>query len=52
MVAVCRREVSTAAPRNHNLAGVLVTQHLDAGHKMSLTLAETTSEVRTASILA
>jgi hypothetical protein len=38
MVVVCLREVSTAAPRTHNLAGVLVTPSLDVEPRMSRTL--------------
>ena len=38
MVVVCPREVSTAAPRTHNLAGALQTQCLDVELRMSRTL--------------
>ena len=46
MVVGCLQEVSTAAPRNHNLAGVLVTLCLDVALKTSLTRPETTSAVK------
>jgi hypothetical protein len=46
MVVVCRREVSIAAPRTHNLAGGPVTQCLDVEPRMSHTLAGIASAVK------
>ena len=46
MVVVCLQEVSTAALRSHNLAGVLVTPCLDVALKTSLTWPGPTSAVK------
>ena len=47
MVVVCLREVSTAALRTHNLAGVPVTQCRGVALRMSRTA--TTTEVKSGS---
>ena len=50
MVVDCHREVSTVAPRTHNLAGVPVIQCLDVGLKTSLT-SGTTIAVRQSRVM-
>ena len=46
MVAVCLREVLTAAPRTPNLGGALVTLSLDVEPRMSRTLVGITSAAK------